>query len=248
MPSIFSQALLPRFEPITERNFHVSVQQAAAASVPRDETLQIASLLAFIGGYLEAYTWIVHHVFANAQSANLVFLWVYAIDGEWERAVRYIPPLLAFVVGVVLACWLRWVLPERAARISNLTEIVFLFIVAILHNRLPELAGTLGLSLVAAFQMVSFPRVEGWTYNSVMVTSNFRQTIEGLFAAFAGSAEPRPFRRTYVFGTMCIAFGSGAAVGAFMTELTRAYSLAVPVTLLVIVLLLCEQKSARARV
>jgi hypothetical protein len=33
----------------------VSVQQAAAASFPRDETLVIASLLAFIGGYIEAY-------------------------------------------------------------------------------------------------------------------------------------------------------------------------------------------------
>jgi uncharacterized membrane protein YoaK (UPF0700 family) len=40
---------------------------------------------------------------------------------------------------------------------------------------------------------------------------------------------------------MCIAFGVGAAIGAIMTELTRAYSLAVPVALLAIVLLLCGQ-------
>jgi len=216
--------------------------QSAAASFPRDEALQIASLLAFVGGYLEAYTWIVHHVFANAQSANLVFLWVYMTSGEWETAARYVPPLLAFIVGVILACWLRWAAPQRASRISTLTEIGFLFIVAILHNRLPEVAGTLGLSMVAAFQTVSFPRVEGWSYNSVMVTSNFRQTIEGLFAAFAGSSEPRPLRRPYVFGAMCVAFGAGAAIGAFATEITRAYSLVVPVALLVIVLLLCEQK------
>src|SRR6201999_3824151 len=101
----------------------------------------------------------------NAQSANLVFLWVYLTSGEWETAVRYVPPLLAFAVGVTLACWLRWIAPQRAVRITTLTEIAFLFIVAILHNRLPEVAGTLGLSLVAAFQMVSFPRVEGLSYN-----------------------------------------------------------------------------------
>jgi uncharacterized membrane protein YoaK (UPF0700 family) len=225
----------------------VSLQQAAAAPFPRDEALQIAGLLAFIGGFLEAYTWIVHHVFANAQSANLVFLWVYMTSGDWETAVRYIPPLLAFVVGVILACWLRRAAPQRLTRISTISEIVFLFIVAIVHNRLPEVAGTLGLSMVAAFQIVSFPRVEGWSYNSVMVTSNFRYTIESLFNAFAGSVEPRPFRRPYVFGTMCIAFGAGAAVGAFATEITRAYSLAIPVTLLLIVLLLCERKSATAR-
>src|SRR6202012_4879152 len=121
--------------------------------------------------------------------------------------------LVAFVVGVILACWLRWVLPQRAARISIVIEIVFLFIVAILHNRLPELAGTLGISLVAAFQTVSFPKVEGLTYNSVMATSNFRQTVEGLFSAFAGNADARPLRRPYVFGAICLAFGTGAAVG-----------------------------------
>ena len=218
----------------------------ATASFPRDEALQIASLLAFIGGYLEAYTWIVHHVFANAQSANLVFLWVYMTSGEWETATRYVPPLLAFAVGVIMACWLRWAAPLRATRISTLAEITFLFVVAILHNRLPEVAGTLGLSLVAAFQTVSFPRVEGMSYNSVMVTSNFRQTIEGLFAAIAGNAGATPFRRPYVFGAMCIAFGTGAAIGAFATEIARAYSLAVPVTLLLIVLLLCEQKPVAA--
>jgi uncharacterized membrane protein YoaK (UPF0700 family) len=72
-----------------------------------------------------------------------------------------------------------------------------------------------------------------------MAMSNFRYTIEGLFAAFAGSSEARPFRRSYVLGAMCIAFGTGAAIGAIMTEVTRAYSLAIPATLLVIVLLCC---------
>jgi uncharacterized membrane protein YoaK (UPF0700 family) len=226
----------------------VSTQQAPAASLfSRDEALSIAGLLAFTGGYLEAYAWIVHRVFANAQSANLVFFWVYLTGGEFAKALHYIPPLLAFSGGVILASWLRWVAPQRAPRISTLTEIVFLFIVAILHNRFPEVAGTLGLSMVAAFQMVSFPRVEGLSYNSVMVTSNFRQAIEGLFAAFAGSAGARPFRRPYVFGAMCVAFGTGAAVGAFVTEVTRSYSLAIPVMLLVTVLLFCEQRPLAAK-
>jgi uncharacterized membrane protein YoaK (UPF0700 family) len=228
--------------PSHQRRHDVSTQQVTAASFPREETLQIAGLLALTGGYLEAYTWIVHRVFANAQTANLVFLWVSVTKAEWEKALHYVPPLFAFVVGIILACWLRWLAPLQAARISLLTEIVFLFIVAILHNRLPELAGTLGISLVAAFQTVSFPRVEGLAYSSVMATSNFRQMIEGLFAACAGSSETKPFRRPYVFGAMCIAFGAGAAIGAVVTEkLTRDYSLAIPVALLGTVLLRCEQ-------
>jgi uncharacterized membrane protein YoaK (UPF0700 family) len=226
---------------IVQRNSIVSVQQAAAVLFPREEALLIASLLALTGGYLDAYTWIVHRAFANAQTANLVFLWVYLTGGEWSKALHYVPPLFAFVFGVIMASCLRKFAPGKAPEISVVTEIVFLFVIAILHNRLPGVAGTLGLSFVAAFQTSSFPKVEGWNYSSVMATSNFRYTIEGLFAAFAGSSETKPFRRPYVFGAMCIAFGVGAAIGAIMTEVTRAYSLAVPVALLAIVLLLCSQ-------
>jgi uncharacterized membrane protein YoaK (UPF0700 family) len=56
----------------------VSTQQAAEVSFRREEALLIACLLALTGGHLEAYTRIVHRVFANAQTANLEFLWVYA--------------------------------------------------------------------------------------------------------------------------------------------------------------------------
>lgn len=220
----------------------MSTQQAAAASkFPREEALLVASLLALTGGYLEAYTWIVHRVFANAQTANLVFLWVYVTSGEPAKALHYVEPLLAFVLGVIMASYLRKCVPRMASEISILIEIVLLFIIAILHNHVQELAGTLGISFVAALQTASFPRVEGMAYSSVMATSNFRQTVEGLFAAFAGSNEARPLRRPYVFGTMCVAFGVGAAIGAFVTELTRAYSLAIPVALLAVVLLRCEQ-------
>lgn len=220
----------------------VSTPKTAATSIfPREEVLLIAGLLALTGGYLEAYTWIVHRVFANAQTANLIFLWVYVTSGELAKAFRYVEPLAAFMLGVIMASYLRKFVPRRASEISILIEIIFLFIVAILHNRLPDLAGTLGIAFVAALQTASFPRVEGMSYSSVMATSNFRQTIEGLFAAFAGGSGDRSFRRPYVFGMMCIAFGVGAALGAFVTEWTRAYSLAIPVVLLVIALLRCEE-------
>jgi uncharacterized membrane protein YoaK (UPF0700 family) len=80
----------------------VSIPQAAAVSFPREEALLVAGLLALTGGYLDAYTWIVHRAFANAQTANLVFLWVYLTQGEWDKALHYVPPLFAFVLGVIM--------------------------------------------------------------------------------------------------------------------------------------------------
>src|SRR5260370_39517838 len=136
-----------------------SLEIAASPPIRRDETVQIALLLAFAGGYLDAYTWIIHGVMANAQTANLVLLWVYGTVGEWERAFQFIPPIAAFIVGVVIAAWLRRSTGDRASAISTLVEIVLLVAVGILHNRLPDLAGTLGISFLPAILTTHFTTV-----------------------------------------------------------------------------------------
>src|SRR3954463_14951720 len=178
-----------------------SPKLAADLYVKHEKTLTVAALLAFAGGYLDAYSWIVHRIFANAQTANLVFLWIYGASGEWAMAFHY--------VGVITAFWLRRVVGVEAGRLSMLLEIAFLVMVAVLHNRLPDLAGTLGISFVAAVQAASFPRVENWSYSSVMATTNFRQAIEGLLAAMSDSSERRSFRYPSVFGAICVPLVSG---------------------------------------
>jgi uncharacterized membrane protein YoaK (UPF0700 family) len=67
-----------------------------------------------------AYTWIVHDVFANAQTPKLVLLWVHAMAGGWMRAFRHVPPLMAFVLGVMTASWLRYFAGAPAGRIRIL--------------------------------------------------------------------------------------------------------------------------------
>src|SRR3954467_1378881 len=97
-----------------------SLDIAASPPIRRDETVQIALLLAFTGGYLDAYTWITHGVMANAQTANLVFLWVNAMAARWQEALHFVPSLFAFMVGVVISTWLRRAVGARAGQISLL--------------------------------------------------------------------------------------------------------------------------------
>ena len=90
-----------------------SLDLATCPSIRRDETVSIALLLAFAGGYLDAYTWIIHGVIANAQTANLVLLGVHGTAG----------PILAFAAGIVIAAWLRRATGERASAISPQIEV-----------------------------------------------------------------------------------------------------------------------------
>jgi len=210
----------------------------------REETLVVALLLAFAGGYLDTYTWITHGILANAQTANLVFLWVHATAAQWQQAFHFVAPLFAFFVGVVIAAWLRRAAGERAGQLSLVIEIAMLILVGILHNRLPQVAGTLGISMVAAMQTSIFTRVEGATYSSVMITGNFRQAIEGAFALISGNQQAGLLRKSCILMGVCAAFGTGAAAGAFLTERVPTLTLTVPVAALLLVLLPCGTSRA----
>jgi uncharacterized membrane protein YoaK (UPF0700 family) len=217
-----------------------SATRAVAPLVGREETLLVALLLAFAGGYIDTYTWITHGILANAQTANLVFLWVHAVAARWQQAFHFVPPLFAFGVGVVIAAWLRRSNVKSAGRLSLVVEIGMLIIVGILHNRVPQVAGTLGISMVAAMQTSIFTKVEGATYSSVMITGNFRQAIEAALALVSGDRATGQLRKSSIYMGVCAAFGTGAAAGAFLTERVPTVALGVPVVALLLVLLLCD--------
>jgi uncharacterized membrane protein YoaK (UPF0700 family) len=169
---------------------------------------------------------------------------VHATAAQWQQAAHFVPPLFAFGVGVVIAAWLGRSAGGRTVQITLLVEIVMLILVSVLHNRVPAVAGTLGISMVAAMQTSIFTKVEGATYSSVMITGNFRQAIEGAFALIAGDPQVGLLRRSCIFVGVCASFGTGAAVGAFFTEWAPTISLGLPVAALLAVLLLCEASPA----
>jgi uncharacterized membrane protein YoaK (UPF0700 family) len=123
-----------------------------------------------------------------------------------------------------------------------------LIFAGILRNRVPEIAGTLGISMVAAMQTSIFTKVEGATYSSVTIAGNFRQAIEGAFALVAGDRQAGMLRKSCIFMGVCAAFGTGAAAGAFLTERIPTLTLGMPVAPLLMVLLLCENIARGRRV
>jgi uncharacterized membrane protein YoaK (UPF0700 family) len=206
-----------------------------------EEGLLVALVLGFAGGYIDAYTWISHGVLANAQTANLVFLWVNAAAGQWQEAFHFVPSLFAFFVGGVIASWLRRVAGARAGQLSLLVEVAMLILIGILHNRVPQLVGALGISMAAAMQASIFTRVEGSVYSSTMITGNLRQAIEGAFAQVARDPQIGLLRKSWIYMGVCAMFGTGAAAGAFLTERVQTLTLMVPIAALLLVPLLCAR-------
>jgi uncharacterized membrane protein YoaK (UPF0700 family) len=217
-----------------------------ASQIRTEESLRVAALLSIAGGYLDAFTWIVHDgVMANAQTANVVLLAVDAAAGRFEAALSRLPSIVAFMLGVFAVCRLRAGADDggrrRLALLSLVIEIIVLVVVMAFHVRLPNIAGTLGISFAAAMQTASFSKVEGRNYSSVMVTGNIRTAVETLFAGWCEKHDPALLRQSRVLLTICLTFAAGAALGAVLTTGLGSAALAAPITLLLAALILCRQ-------
>jgi uncharacterized membrane protein YoaK (UPF0700 family) len=215
-----------------------------------EESLRVAVVLSVAGGFLDAFTWIAHHgVMANAQTANVVLLAVYAAMGQWEEALRRVPPIAAFLVGVLIVCRLRAGANDEGkyhlAMVTLVIEGLVLAVVMALHVRLPEVAGTLGISFAAAMQTASFARVEGRNYSSVMVTGNLRYAMETFFSGYVEKHDPVALRQSRTLIMVCLTFALGAALGAVLTKTIGSRALLVPLALLVVALVLCTRSRVR---
>jgi len=216
-----------------------------------EESLGVAIVLSIAGGYLDAFTWIAHDgVMANAQTANVVLLGVHAAMGQASKALHQIPPIAAFVAGVFVVYRLRARIRDASGRRLALlclsVEIVVLGVVMMLHRRVPDVAGTLGISFAAALQTASFARLKGGAYSSVMVTGNLRSMTE-TFSGWLDKRDPDALRQMRALVAVCLAFAIGAGLGAGVTASFESEALAGPILLLVAALLLCTPHQMRGR-
>jgi uncharacterized membrane protein YoaK (UPF0700 family) len=228
-------------ENLTEPGFislNVTVKSAPGAK------LRVALFLSASGGFLDAFTWLAHGgVFANAQSGNVVLLGVYSATGEWTQALRHVPPIFAFLLGVFASHRLRLKGRgqglRRTALFSLVLEIVMLGIIAALPSSFPDLPIVLAIAFVAALQSSSFAKVENLAYSSVMTTGNLRRFAEALLIGITPPRNPSALHEARVFMTICSTFFLGAAVGAFFTQRFTNAALVFPLFLLVLALLFC---------
>jgi uncharacterized membrane protein YoaK (UPF0700 family) len=208
------------------------VTAPVAPPPPESETLAVAFALTLAGGFLDAFTWVAHDgVLANAQTGNVVLAGVNAAAGQWSEALRRLPPILAFVVGVLASHALRERRWLDLRRISLVVEIAILSLVMMLHVRLPDVAGTLGISFAAALQTTSFSKVEGMAFSSVMTTGNLGRFADALFHRLRGTSDAKHRRHAWIFASIVCMFAAGAAIGAWTTLIFGSYALAAPIML-----------------
>jgi uncharacterized membrane protein YoaK (UPF0700 family) len=78
------------------------------AETERTRTLWFALLLTLANGFLDAHTYLARgRVFANVQTANVIFSAIHVSERQFYSALAHVWPLLAFIAGMLLASHIK---------------------------------------------------------------------------------------------------------------------------------------------
>ena len=201
-------------------------------SVQPADSLRMGGLLAAIGGFLDSYTYIARGgVFANAQTGNLVLLGLRLAEGRWLAALTSLTPILAFVLGVVVAEGLRlrfWLRPgERPRpRLRWLRSLLaaqgaVLLAVGFVPLGCCDLAVNSAVSFVCAMQVQGFRTLRGSPYATTMCTGNLRSGTDALLE-YLRTREKAPLRTAGRYFAVIGIFLLGAVAGGFATHFLGA--------------------------
>ena len=184
------------------------------------DSFRAAVFIVLSGGFQDAYTYTCRgEVFANAQTGNIVLLSTALFQREWMTVVKYLIPVLSFLVGTAVAecVHIRLKACEKIhwRQIILLCEIFLLLGVGFLPPALEPLANAL-VSFVCAMQVQTFHKVRGHAYASTMCIGNLRSGMEALCAYFR-IREKEILWKALTYFSVILIFGVGAGLGSVLT-------------------------------
>jgi uncharacterized membrane protein YoaK (UPF0700 family) len=155
------------------------------------ESVRLGILLAIVGGFLDAYTFICRGaVFANAQTGNIVLVGIELTKGNFEQAIMALLPILAFIVGIIVTERIKdFKFPSitfvtGTERVILFIEIIVLFIIGFIPTTVPNIFVTVPISFVSSVQIASFGKLVDSPYSTTMCTGNLRSALKSAYEAF----------------------------------------------------------------
>lgn len=185
------------------------------------DSLIIAAILFFFGGFQNAYTYInCGKVFANLQTGNLVLMSINLADGNFPLVIRYLVPLTSFWLGcfvgsiVDVKCKQNFKIHWRT--IVLLIELVCVIIAGLLPESY-DLASAAVITFNSALSLQGFKTVDNRTLPTTMMIGNMRKAIEYItrYALLHKKEDMKEFRIVF---WLLIVFLLGAIVSAKLSN------------------------------
>ncbi|WP_243158140.1 YoaK family protein [Aminipila terrae] len=187
------------------------------------ESYLVGILLAVVGGYLDAYTYVCRgQVFANAQTGNMVLLGIQLAQGNFFKALHYFVPIITFFAGIFFVELIKSRFKRNYTvhwrQIAIAIEFVALMVVAFLPGGRYDALAIILVSFVCSLQAQSFRKFNGNAYASTMCTGNLRSASEHFFR-YCSSNKTEELKVGVKYLIIILFFISGAIIGCYLTKL-----------------------------
>ena len=210
-------------------------------TVQMSEAYSLGALLTVGGGFLDAYTYFTRGgVFSNAQTGNLVLLAIRLAQGDLTALPHYLPPILAFALGVVAAELVRdrfrasHALHWRQAVVA--LEALVLLATAFLPQGPWDAAVNAAVSFVCAMQVEAFRKIRGNALATTMCTGNLRSGTELLYHGLR-DRDSAALRRSLQYYGIILCFLVGGALGVWATDLLAERAILLCCAMLLVIFL-----------
>ena len=180
------------------------------------ESMRLGIILAMSGGFMDAYSYMQRdHVFANAQTGNILLFGVYLSEGKFGKAMHYFFPVFAFALGIALAEFVRSKNMEilHWRQLAVLIEAVILAGVSFIPLTLNLPANALT-SFACGIQVESFRKIRGNGIATTMCIGNMRTGTQNMFNFFH-KKEKESLRKAFLYYGIIGCFVVGAIAGNF---------------------------------
>lgn len=202
-------------------------------------------MFAVIGGFLEAFTFLLHGgVFCNAQTGNVVMLVINFVQGDFSAGLRYLYSILAYVIGIILST----VIPARFKNVNwplvvTAAEIAVLAGIAFIPESVSDWFTYVTVAFLCSVQYNTFTKLHGVALATTFCTNNIRQTVMHLVRGIT-EKDRTEYKKSAVYAFIVICFAAGAAVGVVAAEGLGNYCILICAALIVPVLALFVADSA----
>lgn len=199
------------------------------------ESLPLVILLTLSGGFMDAYSYICReHVFANAQTGNILLFGVNLSTGNFSSALRYLFPVLAFAFGIAAAEIIR----NRFGKTKRfhwrqlvlLAEAVILLAVSLMPQSFNLLANSLA-SFACGAQVESFRKMNGNGIATTMCIGNLRAATQAI-CDYGFTKNKTAKENGFLYLGVIGIFVIGAIIGNFCVNIWRERAIIASVILL----------------
>lgn len=172
--------------------------------------------LSFLGGFLDAYSYLLKGgVFANAQTGNLIFLFISLASQNFHKCIKYIIPIIMFAFGILIS--------ELLKQNKGLTNYHRMIAALLFEAEVIAVIGLTGtyfqhdiinciISFIAAVQVATFDKVAGNPMATTMITGNLKNSMINL-SKYIYTSDRKYLTSVITYFFIIVSFGIGVVIG-----------------------------------